>query len=279
MITSGFFGKLPSLGDFVGRGWPNTAREGLDGLLQAVLQEMLASSFQGKRAILGAPPVMLSIRPGVVCEEGFVTVVVPSQDRVGRLFPLCAGVVWSDASPSLHMGWPSLAYARALMDCLHLGSSASPEALCDAIEGLGGPESFARTFEGPVGDETVPRLGAEVKFLRVCGPLATMRPPSRALCAALADSSEILGIVFDVDGGEARDFAACRRLSGGHGTLASLFDGQWEDRGWSTLGAPAQLPVQAVLDGDVTKIDDDATHPRLPRIDSVAPQPDSPGSA
>lgn len=278
MITGGFFGKVPTLGDFVSRGWSNSARDGLDALLQEALQQVLTQSTEGKRAIMQAPPLMLCIRPGVIATDGLLTVVLPSQDRVGRLFPLCAGLQWNEAAPGWHMGWPSLEYGRALMAGLQrdLDAQATPESICDGIDGLGGPDRYAPTFSGPVGDETLPRLGSEVRWLRMCGPVGSMRSPNRALCAALADSSEMLGLVFD-EAGEARDFIAFRRMNGGAPALASLFDGLWDERGWTTIGAPS-APADPGP-GPLGNIDDDPTTPRQPRIDRVVRQPDSPGSA
>jgi type VI secretion system ImpM family protein len=275
LITAGFFGKIPSLGDFVSRGWSNGARAGIDGLLQQALQEVLASSNEGKQAIVMAPRLLLSIRPGVVADEGLATLVVPSEDRVGRLFPLCAGVEWNPDAPELRMGWPSLRYGHALIECLqrHAEAGGSPDGLRDEIERLGGPDRYGPTFIGPVGDETLPRLGADVKLLRVCGPMAAMSTSTRALCAALADSSELLGLVLDASG-EPKDFVVGRRIVGNASALASLFDGAWDQRGWITMGAPPAAVVPPSVD-PVRAIDDDATHPRQPRIDRVASAPDS----
>lgn len=96
MIIHGFFGKLPAAGDFVSRGWPASARDGLDTLLQEAIATVLAALPTDRGAMARAPVSILSVRPGVIGDQGVTTVVFPSQDRVGRSFPLCAGVQWTE---------------------------------------------------------------------------------------------------------------------------------------------------------------------------------------
>ncbi len=272
MITHGFFGKLPTMGDFVSRGWLTSSREGLDRLLVGAIAELLASSAAGKQAVAKSPWVVLSIRPGVIGDQGVVAVVLPSQDRVGRTFPLCAGVQWTEDGQS-GMGWPSLAYSRALivrvLQCID--AQAEPDELLSEIVALGSPRQFRQTFVGLGGDETLPRLGAETRLLRVQGPLAEMSPAHAALCSMLNDASDVLGIRLDAQG-EAQDFFVCRRVESG-AALASMFDGRWIERGWTSYDAPdlssAQRPAP------VENIDDDATQPRHRAIDTAAAAPDS----
>lgn len=270
MIAHGFFGKLPSLGDFVGRGWANTANDALDKLLQAALERVLAATDIGKQVIARAPDVILSIRPGIVAKEGFVLAVVPSEDRVGRVFPLCAGVQWDAVPPGWQMAWPSAHYGQALAVCLrrNIENEASPDTLLREIEALGELGAYGPTFASVVGDETVPRLPAEVRTLHVEGPLSNMSLANQSLCVALSESSDLLALCLD-DAGEARHFAICRRLAS-PGTLAALFDGLWDANGWMSL--PVTEPTTSKGSSEV---DDDATQPLLLRIDRAEPPPDS----
>lgn len=272
MITHGFFGKLPTMGDFVSRGWLTSSREGLDRLLVEAIAELLASSAAGSQAVAEAPCVVLSIRPGVIGDQGVVAVVLPSQDRVGRTFPLCAGVQWTEDGQG-GMGWPSLAYSRALivrvLECVD--AQAEPDALLSEIVALGSPRQFRQTFVGLGGDETLPRLSAETKLLRVQGPLAVMSPAHAALCSMLNEASDVLGIRLD-EHGEAQDFFVCRRVESG-AALASMFDGRWVERGWTSYDAPT--PSTAQRPAALENIDDDATQPRHRAIDTAAAAPDS----
>lgn len=272
LITPGFFGKLPTMGDFVSRGWLTSAREGLDTLLQEAMAELLGSSSFGKETIARAPCLALSIRPGVIGEQGIVAVVMPSQDRVGRTFPLCAGVQWTEDGQG-GMGWPSLDYAHALIASVQrcVAAEAQPDELLSEIVGVGNPQHFRRTFVGLGGDETLPRLGAEIKLLRVQGPLAAMSPTLTAMCSMLNEASDVLGIRLDASGA-AQDFFVCRRIESG-AALAAMFDGRWVERGWTSYELPAES--QAVAPTDLLSIDEDATQPRRRAIDSADAAPDS----
>ena len=272
-MTYGFFGKLPSIGDFVSRGWSNVARDSLDRVVQEALTELLASSFAGKEAIANAPCLALKIRPGAVCESGFVIVVMPSEDRVGRRFPLCAGVQWSEDGPARSTGWPSMEYVRVLVACVQkcVDAAVDPDGLCAEIASLGSPQQFGTTFGGLGGDETVPRLAGDTKLLRVQGPLSAMSPSLVALCAALGDSSDVLGFSLGRTG-DAQDFFVCRRIVSGS-PLAAAFDGQWVERGWTSYGSIAE-PEDKPLE-PFPNFDDDATQPHPRTIDRLSPQPDS----
>lgn len=273
MISHGFFGKLPTMGDFVSRGWLTSGREGLDRLLQEAIAELLASSPIGKEAILQAPSSALSIRPGVIGDQGVVALVLPSQDRVGRVFPLCAGVQWTEDGQG-GMGWPSPSYVRALLICVQrcIEAAAEPDMLLSEIVALGSPREYSAVAFSLGGDETMPRLPAETKLLRVQGPLELMSPAQTALCSTLNVASELLGQRLNADG-EAQDFFALRRIESG-APLAAMFDGVWAGRGWDSYLVPKMLVEATPL--VVPLVDDDPTKPRPRAIDIARPLPDSP---
>ena len=259
------------MGDFVSRGWLTSSREGLDKLLQEALAALLSSSATGKEAIMHAPCLVLTIRPGVIGDQGVVTVVLPSRDRVGRIFPLCAGVQWTDEKSC--MGWPSLDYANALIARVQcsVDADADLDALLTEVVALGSPQQFRQTFHELGGDETLPRLAADTKLLRVQGPLTAMSPALTALCSMLTGASDLLGMCLAANG-EAQEFFACRQFDSG-APLAALFDGAWAEHGWTSYGAPEELAV--LKPAVVIKFGDDATQPRHRMIDTVAPAPDS----
>ena len=268
----GFFGKLPFMGDFVNRGWDVGLLDKLDKLLQEALSELMTSSALGKDAVTQAPCMVLSLRPGLLGDQGLLIVVLPSHDRVGRTFPFCAGSQWV-ADGSDGMDWPSVDFAHALIATVQrcMDAEADPDQFLAGIAALGSPHGFRRTFQGLGGDETVPRLGAEVKLLCIRGPLLDMPPAQLALCSILSGSSDLLGIRFDATGG-AQDFFVCRRLESGT-ALASLFDGRWIERGWSFFGSqptsPGSNPALS------SNFDEDATRPLQRAIDTATTAPDS----
>ena len=85
----GWYGKLPSLGDFASRRLPVEFVKAWD----ACLQEVIAASRDalGERwfdVYLTMPIWRFVFLPGLVTQSGWAGVLMPSVDRVGRQFPL-----------------------------------------------------------------------------------------------------------------------------------------------------------------------------------------------
>jgi type VI secretion system ImpM family protein len=270
----GFFGKLPTFGDFVGRGWSGTLRDRLDSLIQEAITA-LAQLSPGREPLLQWPDLVISTRPGVLGDRALLLVLIPSLDRVGRAFPLCAGVQWATADDTA-TDWPPLGYARQLLANLRraLEVESEPDDLLAAVTSAGDPLSYHPTAFEMDRDVTIPRLGSNVNLLHICGPLPSMAPALSALCSVLPAACDLLGARLDADG-QASDFFAARRLPSGM-PLASAFDGRWVERGWSSYGA-APSPSEDTVHGGpiVAKTDDDATVPGQAVIDSRAIGPDS----
>jgi len=87
--VQGFFGKIPSLGDFVTRDLP---REFLDTwdewLQQSVADSKSALGDAWLDTYLTSPIWRFVLLPGVCGERGWAGIMTPSVDRVGRYFPL-----------------------------------------------------------------------------------------------------------------------------------------------------------------------------------------------
>lgn len=88
-LRTGYYGKLPSNGDFVSEGLPRGVEDALDGWLRACVQEsQRALGPAWLDAFLVAPPWRAAIGPGVLGPDPAALVMIPSVDRVGRYFPL-----------------------------------------------------------------------------------------------------------------------------------------------------------------------------------------------
>lgn len=88
-LALGFYGKLPSLGDFVYRRLPQDFISSWDGWLQnslAVSREVL--NEQWLNHYLTSPIWRFAMSPGLVGKDAWIGIVMPSVDRVGRYFPL-----------------------------------------------------------------------------------------------------------------------------------------------------------------------------------------------
>ncbi len=86
---NGFYGKLPSYGDFLSRNLPRTFIDPWDIWLQSAMatsQEQLGKQWLDY--FLVAPVWKFILSDDNCGENAFVGVIIPSVDRVGRYFPL-----------------------------------------------------------------------------------------------------------------------------------------------------------------------------------------------
>ncbi len=103
-LTPGFYGKLPILGNFVSRHLPKDFIEPWDDWLQhsiAVSKQALGENWL--KTYLTCPIWRFALTPGLCGENGWMGIIMPSVDRVGRYFPLTIAVPISE---QLH--YPSL---------------------------------------------------------------------------------------------------------------------------------------------------------------------------
>ena len=103
-IAVGFFGKIPSRGDFVRNGLPPDFVAGLDSWWQQVLsgsRERLGESWVD--AWMEAPVWRFALAPGLCGAGAVVGLWLPSTDKAGRLFPITfalVGQTWHDVARS-----------------------------------------------------------------------------------------------------------------------------------------------------------------------------------
>ena len=103
-VAAGFFGKIPSRGDFVRHGLPPDFVAALDGWWQQVLsgsRERLGETWVD--AWMEAPVWRFALPPGVCGAGAAVGLWLPSTDKAGRLFPLTFALIgrsWRDVAQS-----------------------------------------------------------------------------------------------------------------------------------------------------------------------------------
>ncbi|NOQ76625.1 MAG: type VI secretion system-associated protein TagF [Methylococcaceae bacterium] len=88
-LELGFYGKLPSLGDFASRRLSQDFIQPWDGWVQSSLatsKELLAE--QWLKCYLTSPIWRFALSPGLCGKDAWLGIVMPSVDRVGRYFPL-----------------------------------------------------------------------------------------------------------------------------------------------------------------------------------------------
>lgn len=100
--VSGWYGKLPARGDFISRRLPGAFVERWDAWLQSVIG--WSSERLGIRWLdcySRAPVWRFMLSPGLVTGGALAGVLMPSADRVGRLFPLTIASVLTPGSVDL----------------------------------------------------------------------------------------------------------------------------------------------------------------------------------
>ncbi len=134
---AGWFGKLPCCGDFVARRLDVEVVRVLDAWLSRSMR--VARERRGDawlRSYLAARVVCFAWRPGVVGEQGWCGVLMPSCDNVGRYFPLV--VLQACARP------PEDADERARLRCWHARHGAAALHVLDDDVSL---EDFERDLQ------------------------------------------------------------------------------------------------------------------------------------
>lgn len=257
----GFFGKMPTHGDFLSKGFSPGLIDGLDKLLQASLTTAAAESSDARAMLQMAPALMLNVRPGALSSSGFTGLLLPSCDRVGRVFPLCVGMEVDAAGPRLPLVWPSRALSSTLVKAVSgsLDLDAGPDGLYRVIQELPDWASLTQTAApfATSGDDTVPNFANHANNYWYEGPEQRMSAVCRAHCNRLAWLSELLGVVLH-ENGEAKSFFASRSLlSWSH--MAASVDERWEHWGWLTYFV--EVPV-APTNNVVPTPDADVTRPK-----------------
>jgi len=250
--SPGFYGKLPALGDFVQRHLPPEFVGRWDRWLQdSMLAVHKALGAAWREHFAATPPWRFVLAPGVVSAHAWTGLLLPSRDRVGRLFPLTVAQPFAGSLDLL----ATLGRADDWFCALERLAS-------DALDtGLALPEFEARLARlggaplqqvGCGGDETVPLRAANDAL-----PLAYQSDAIKAhprLAQALA---ALHGPASVWAGGAPHTLLALEQLPAPAQAVA-LLDGRWEAHGWclDTSGAPGNadqtlpLPARHGAQGD-----------------------------
>ena len=202
----GFHGKVPARGDFVGHGLPREVLDPWDVWLSAALGEAgrhLGASWE--RLFVGAPVWRFALSAGLCGETPLVGILMPSADRVGRLYPFTLAASLPDdlalaAAPTACAAWFNRAEAVAA-DACRVG--ADVDGLPARLAILGRPEP----------EPVSPASAAMVA--RLAGPLP-----------------EGASLWWTRGGGRvAPSLLSCPGLPGG-ARLTAFLDGAWDRWGW-----------------------------------------------
>ena len=226
-FETGWYGKLPSSGDFVSRRVHPVFIESWDAWLNAMLvgsRERLGAGWRD--AFLSAPAWRFVLAPGVLSPEGWAGLIVPSVDAVGRYFPLT--VVAALPSKSIDPVATLVRAHRWYAEVEPVVTVAlTPEAEIETFDA----QLSNRRFPGELlailetSDETIPPrsrgqralwipLGPE--FQGEAGLRGLAKPLAEPYSAWLAEESEIFG----------RSLMLCEKLPGVE-QFCAMLNGEW----------------------------------------------------
>lgn len=136
MSLPGFFGKLPSRGDFVDRRLPHRLVQRLDDWIQESLALCMESDEDWEDAFHDSPCWRFTTGLGGD-PPGLAGVILPSQDRVGRSFPLVLALPLT-APPGLGFpeDWGAAYQTLAALARETLDSALEPDDLLDRLARL-----------------------------------------------------------------------------------------------------------------------------------------------
>lgn len=134
------YGKHPAFGDFLTYGMDHSILHKLDTWLEEVLPPLKAELGEQWEAVwAAAPPLYFWLGPDVLGAP-LIGLFTPSQDRVGRRFPLVLGLTGVVTPPPLHQAHDAAPY---LALSAHLAAFNVPK------EGTRGAATLAEGFEMP----------------------------------------------------------------------------------------------------------------------------------
>jgi type VI secretion system protein ImpM len=232
----GLYGKLPARGDFLSRRLDADFVAAWDEWLQGVMRE--SREVLGERwleCFLSAPVWRFALPAGMVSDAGWVGLLVPSVDRVGRYFPLTVAAPIQedgiDVPATLARALPWLDSIEALaLDAL------KPELDFDAFDQrlAQSPLSIEIARKEGSSDDTVPigtpQAAFEVwQFAPEGADTALQQTLRTGLPGRRASSA-----VWLTQGGETH--APCLAVCGGPISgqrFCAMLDGRWRDHSWT----------------------------------------------
>jgi type VI secretion system protein ImpM len=102
IVRSGYFGKVPTQGDFVSNGLPRSLADAFDRWLrEAIQQSQRRMGRDWLDAFLVAPIWRMALTSGAIGPDPIAGLMMPSVDRIGRYFPLVIAAPLTGLSPDI----------------------------------------------------------------------------------------------------------------------------------------------------------------------------------
>jgi type VI secretion system protein ImpM len=231
---TGFYGKMPDQGDFVGRRLAGAFVQAWDAWLQECITHCRAElATHWDRLYRDAPVWRFLLAPGVCGTSAWAGLVQPSVDRVGRYFPLTvAAELPSDVEVLDTMiragGWYDAIerIAAAAFD-----NQITVERLDERLAVTGFPEPAIVSADAA--DDTLPIAERSVEALQVGCPAGCDLTHART---ALREAQISVGhshcVWFNASPADLERVVLVSRTLPQGARSQALFDGRWDAHGW-----------------------------------------------
>ena len=233
---SGFFGKVPTLGDFVDRRLPKAVLSHFDTWLQGGIahsQEVLGGDWLN--TYLTSPVWHFALSPGVCDQNSWTGVLMPSVDKVGRYFPMVIAKSHSlDIVPMQSFivlrEWFDRAAALAL-SCL--GEEYAFEEFDRSLETLEYPTATTREAKPPIPDAVPAASG-----LRYGVPEPAVLPDfyPQLIQDLLSELFASHSVWWSAGSNAVPPSLLITQGLPLQRSYTALLNGQWRDCGWSDRG-------------------------------------------
>lgn len=226
---TGFYGKLPTKGDFLHRNLPRDFVDAWDEWLHSGMQEIRqALGEDWLQTYLTSPLWRYVLAPGVCGSGAWAGVLMPSMDKVGRYFPMTVARKLHEPVSMLAAATQAGPWFEAVEECLL-------EALDDVGLDLDAFDQRIRDLAFVEGTPGAVDLAASVDQGFRAGldesldiPAALFPVTAEALGDSLVGCSLWWGHGSEL---VAPSLVACRGMPG-PGRFTALLDGNWGGRGW-----------------------------------------------
>lgn len=250
---TGYYGKIPSKGDFISRHLPRSFVEPWDTWLQAGMaasQEKLNERWLD--FYLTSPVWRFVLSQNACDEQAWAGVLIPSVDRVGRYFPFSIiQAVGPDTSlftlPSTQDEWFSRLEALALST---LDKDIDIEALNSTFDELDLPNGISKPGQPLTHQDTKSKPNTLEQWHLNCPSAANINDSCVNLLEKLIYQQLTSFSVWWTSGSE--HIEPCLLVSKNLPTpesFSALLDGQWQAQGWHT-----QLDIATAARPTVTQI-------------------------
>ncbi|MBP0466768.1 type VI secretion system-associated protein TagF [Roseomonas sp. PWR1] len=190
---TGLFGKVPAHGDFVRRGLPSSFVGPWDSWLQdAVAAARDALGPRWAEAWDAAPPWRFALPAGACGPDAVAGVMLPSEDTVGRRFPITLATLLAPGEPMPGPAWFERVEAVA---CAGRAGTADADALCAAIPDPAAPADAYPPAPAGIVEDGLPFAAPAQDPARIAPPAASI--PATPFWAA-AEGTPVAGEGDDV---------------------------------------------------------------------------------